>query len=399
MNTSLYREKIEQAISILKELGIDLWLTFVRESSTIHDPALDLILGTSVTWQSAFLIGAGGEACAIVGSLDVANISSTGLYGEVIGYVDSIRQHLIEKIASLSPRTIAINTSRDDVMSDGLTHGMYEQLMSYLEGTPYRERLTSSAPVMSALRGRKSSVECALIKRAVDATEEIFDEVTRFLRPGLSEQDVAAFITAETTRRGLVPAWDPGYCPSVFTGPESAGAHAGPTERKIEKGHVMNVDFGVRVEGFCSDLQRTWYFLKNEEHEAPQEVREAFATVRDSIQMAADFIRPGVEGREVDAVSRTHITSRAYAEYQHGLGHQVGRSSHDGAGGLFPVWERYGTLPFLKIEEGQVYTLEPRITLPGFGVITMEEIVVVTKEGCRFLSSPQRELYLVHSKE
>jgi Xaa-Pro aminopeptidase len=399
MNSILYKEKIAQAISILKEKGIDLWLTFVRESSTIHDPALDLILGTSVTWQSALLISAQGYTCAIVGSLDVANLTTTGLYAEVKGYVDSIREPLLQTIRSINPGKIAINTSKDDVMSDGLTHGMYEQLVSYLEGTPYRETLTSSATIMSALRGRKSAVECRLIEKAVEIAEEIFAEVTPFLRHGMTEKEVALFIKSKTDTRGLIPAWDPGYCPSVFTGPESAGAHAGPTERRIAKGHVMNVDFGVKYEGFCSDLQRTWYFLKDDELTAPEEVRKAFITVRDSIQKAAQFIRPGVEGREVDNVARSHITGQGYDEYQHGLGHQIGRSAHDGAGGLFPTWERYGALPFLHIEEGQVYTLEPRVTIPGYGVITMEEVIVVTAQGCRFLSHPQQELYLVQAKE
>ena len=78
-----------------------------------------------------------------------------------------------------------------------------------------------------------------------------------------------------------------------------------------------------------------------------------------------------------------------------GLGHQVGRSTHDGAGLLCPEWERYGNLPYLKIEENQVYTLEPRINIPGYGVATMEEIIVVRPEGGEFLSEPQRELILI----
>jgi Xaa-Pro aminopeptidase len=73
----------------------------------------------------------------------------------------------------------------------------------------------------------------------------------------------------------------------------------------------------------------------------------------------------------------------------------VGRHAHDGAGLLCPAWERYGNLPSLAIEETQVYTLEPRITVPGYGVATMEEIVVVRPGGGEFLSHPQRELYLV----
>ena len=69
------------------------------------------------------------------------------------------------------------------------------------------------------------------------------------------------------------PAWEINYCPSVFTGPQESGAHSGPTDRIIEKGHVLNIDFGIKLNGYCSDLQRTWYFLKDGETEAPVERR------------------------------------------------------------------------------------------------------------------------------
>lgn len=389
----MLKEKVAQAARILEEKNIDCWMTFVRESSTIHDPALDLILGTSCTWQSAFIVTKSGRTVAVVGSLDEANIKSTGLYGEIRGYVASVKDTLVETLAQIDPQTIAINTSKSDVMADGLTHGMHELLLEYLEGTPYRERLVSSEAVIAALRGRKSPAEIARVTAAVHTAEEILTMAGGFMAPGKTEKEVGRFMLDEVARRGLAPGWDD-HCPAVFTGPESAGAHAGPTDRVIEAGHVLNIDFGVKQDGYCSDLQRTWYFRKPGESNAPAEVQRAFETVRDAIREAAKFLKPGVEGWRVDEVARTHITSRGYKEYPHALGHQVGRSTHDGAGLLCPVWERYRDLPYLRVEEGQVYTLEPRIILEGFGVLTMEEIVVVTKDGCRFLSTPQEELYL-----
>ena len=82
-------------------------------------------------------------------------------------------------------------------------------------------------------------------------------------------------------------------------------------------------------------------------------------------------------------------------EYPHALGHQVGRAAHDGGVGLLPRWERYGRLPYGKIEAGQVFTIEPRLPIEGYGVATIEEIVWVTEEGAKFLSKPQRTLTLV----
>jgi Xaa-Pro aminopeptidase len=391
---AMIKEKIEQASGILKEEGIDLWLTFVRESEVTGDPSLDLILGANCTWHSAFMIPIDGKAVAIVGSLDETRIRETGGY-EVIGYTKSIKEPLVEQLTRFSPRLIAVNFSENTCLADGLSHGLYLSLLRYLEGTPFAGRLVSSENIISKLRGRKSPEEIRRIRAAVELAEEIFAAVSLIVKPGLTERDVAAYILKEVDRRGVETAWERELCPSVFTGPESAGAHAGPTDRTIEKGHVLNIDFGVKVEGYVSDLQRTWYFRKAGEKNAPAEVLRAFETIRDSIALAAEKIRPGMEGGAVDALARAYITDRGYKEFPHALGHQVGRHAHDGAGLLCPEWERYGNLPHVKIEEGQVYTLEPRIVIPGYGVATMEEIVVVRSDGGKFLSHPQRELYLV----
>ncbi|MDZ7265009.1 MAG: Xaa-Pro peptidase family protein [candidate division KSB1 bacterium] len=391
----MVQEKIAQAIQILKEKNIDLWLTFVRESHTLTDPCLPLILGAHCTWQSAFMISSTGETVAIVGNLDFQNIKDTNTYQKVISYKASIRDALIDALKQLHPKTIALNFSKNDHMADGLTVGMYQLLQEYLKGTPYAKRLISAEEIIAALRGRKSPAEIARLKKAIQMTVAIFDKVTQFAIPGKSEQEIAQFILNEVAQSGFELAWDATHCPAVFTGPDTAGAHYGPTNRKIEPGHVMNIDFGLKIDDYVSDLQRTWYFLQPGEREAPATVQKAFATVRDAISAAAEFLKPGVTGWQVDQVARQYIVAQGYEEYPHALGHQVGRAAHDGAGTLCPRWERYGNLPYLRVEAGQVYTLEPRVTCEGHGVVTIEEEVVVTENGCEFLSPRQRELYVI----
>ncbi|NOY58503.1 MAG: M24 family metallopeptidase, partial [Calditrichaeota bacterium] len=265
-------EKINQAISILKEKNVDLWLTFARETSSTPDPVLDLILGTTCTWQSAFIITSSGEAIAIVGSLDAQNIKDHAKY-EVIGYVDSMKNDLLQVLSRINPQRIAINFSESDVMADGLTHGMYLTLVDYLSDTPFLERIESSEAIIAALRGRKSQTEINLIKDAIDETLKIFDKVTEYVHVGMSEKQVADFILKEVEKQGLGLAWDPDHCPAVFTGPDTAGAHAGPTGRTIQPGHIMNIDFGVRKNEYVSDLQRTWYFMRPGEKKVPAEVQ------------------------------------------------------------------------------------------------------------------------------
>ena len=391
----MIKEKIKQAIGILKEENIDCWLIFVRESSTLPDPATDLIVGTGVTWQSAFILTARGESIAIVGSLDKPNQETHGYYARIIGYLQSIEDELIRTLKDINPNKIAINYSMNSPMADGLSHGMYLQLMEYLKNTPYANRLVSSEPILNKLRGRKSKTEIERVKEAINLTLKMYDLVGGFISSGKSEKDVADFLLAQVKKEGVALAWDPEHCPAVFTGPDTAGAHAGPTNREILPGHVLNIDFGVKIDDYCSDLQRSWYILRPGEAEAPAEVKEGFKVILNSITAAANALKPGVAGYEIDTIARDYIVSHGYEEYPHALGHQIGRVAHDGGGLLAPKWERYGTLPDIAVEINQLYTIEPRLTIPNYGIATVEEIVVVTENGCEFLSKRQNEILLV----
>jgi Xaa-Pro aminopeptidase len=154
------------------------------------------------------------------------------------------------------------------------------------------------------------------------------------------------------------------------------------------------MDFGVKDGGFCSDHQRVWYFLPEGETVASAEAARIFAVVAGAIQAAADFVRPGVQGWEVDAVARNYIVDAGYPEYPHALGHSVGRYAHDGGTGFYPKWERYGTKPFGRISQGQVFTLELGIR-SEFGYISLEEEILVTAHGCEWFTPPQKELMLI----
>jgi Xaa-Pro aminopeptidase len=391
----MIREKINQAIDILKEENIDCWLTFVRETSTIHDPAMDLVVGSGVTWHSAFIITARGDTLAIVGSLDKPNQETLGHYRKIVGYLESIEKDLTNALQDINPNKIAINYSLNTATADGLSHGLYLQLMTYLKDTPFSDRLVSSEQILNKLRGRKSQTEINRVKKSIEVTLDMFDQVSKFIVSGKSEKDVARFLLDLVDKKGIGLAWDPDHCPAVFTGPDTAGAHAGPTDREIQPGHVLNIDFGVKINGYCSDLQRSWYILKNGETDAPKEVKRGFQVILDSISRAADAIKPGKTGFEIDTIARDYIVSQGYEEYPHGLGHQIGREAHDGGGLLGPKWERYGSLPDIPLEINQLFTIEPRLTIKDYGIATVEEIVVITDDGCKFLSNRQTEIFLV----
>jgi len=392
---TLIQEKVRQAAGLLTEFDIDCWITFTRESAINGDPVLPFLVTADVTWHSAFIVGRDGRTRAIVGLYDQKTVEETGAYDSVAGYVTGIKEPFQETMKALDPRRIAINYSEGSEICDGLTHGMYLTLHRLLAEIGMAERIVPAERIVSALRERKSASEIGFIKEAVRTTEEIFARVRGFIAPGRTEKEIAAFMVSEVKRRGLELAWAESTCPSVFTGPDTAGAHYSPTDRKVEPGQVLNMDFGVKVNSYCSDLQRTFYVLCPGEREAPGDVAGGFAAIVQAIESSRQAMKPGVQGVDIDAISRKVITAAGYDEFPHALGHQVGRFAHDGTALLGPKWEKYAQKPFRLLEEGMVFTIEPRLTVPGRGVVTIEEMVVVTKDGADWLSTPQKEVLLV----
>lgn len=388
-------EKTNQITEILTEKGPDLWLVFVRETSAAGDPVLPLVYGeTGLTWQSALLFTpelctSSCEKIAIIGRFEIDTAEKIGAFDHVIPYDEDIKPILLEQLHRINPKQIAINYSEDDVLADGLAHGMYLTLKNMLKGTPFIDRLVSAEEIISALRGRKTKTEVDRIKQAVEITLEIFDQTFTILEIGLSEIEVAERMQALVEERGLDYAWPKSNNPAVNTGPNSPVGHNAPTDLIIEPGHLVHFDFGVKQNGYCADIQRMVYFLKPGETEPPEPVKKGFDTIVQAIQAAFEVIKPGLRGIDVDAAARSVVTEAGYPEYKYATGHQLGRLAHDGGCLLGPAWARYGKTPFMPIEVGQVYTLEPGLMVPGYGYVGIEEDILVTEDGARFLGPPQ----------
>lgn len=390
----VYQEKIKQADQLLAEFELDAWLVFVRETAEHTDPVIKLLGPLNAVWEAAFVFGRGGQRIAIAGQGDDEAIRRLRLFDEVIPYTQSIRDELVRVLTRLNPRTIGLNYSRSDVSADGLTYGMFLNLQEYLRGTPWLDRLVSAEAFVDAWRGRKTSQELNRMRRANDIAMEIFEATGEWLRPGLSEKEIHQFAHEQTRQRGVETSWEADFCPGLNAGPNSPWGHVGASDEKTAPGYTLNMDFGVKVNGYCSDHQRVWYFLREGETKAPPEVVKIFEAVVGAIQAAADFVRPGVQGWEVDAVARDYLVKAGYPEYPHALGHSVGRYAHDGGMGFYPRWERYGNKPYSQIAENGVFTLELGVR-SEFGYISLEEEILVTATGCEWFSPPQQALMLV----
>ena len=393
---SLIQEKVNQAIEILKEAQIDLWLTFVRETSGVRDPALDLLIGPNdLTWPSALILTRNGEKIAILGNLEKDAISRLNVFDTLIGYDTAVSGPLRDTITRLNPDKIAVNTSKNNVHADGLTHAMYEILREHLKATAYADRLVSAEPIINALRGRKTPAELERIRKAVEITDEIYQKTFDFIKPGMTELEIGEYMHRLARQYNVGLAWPEESCPAVNSGPNSSVGHSGPTDIKVERGHLIHFDFGVKYEDYCSDIQRIVYVLRKGETEAPPEVQRGFITIRTAIEKSREAMKAGVTGNSIDIISREIVIDSGYPEYQHALGHQLGRVAHDGGALLGPLWEKYGDSPNQKLEVGQVYTIEPALPVSNFGHIGLEEDVVMTDQGAEYIGEPQREIVLI----
>jgi Xaa-Pro aminopeptidase len=393
MSVEMIRAKHRQAAGLMRERGIDTWIIeFARETGMRPDP-LSYLVGGSVTWPSAFLLNRDGSTAAIVGSGDAGTFEATGLWTELRAFRNGPREDLLDILQRWDPLRLGVTWSESDETADGITHGMYRMLEKLLAGTKFADRLVAAGELAGNVRGIKLPAEVAAIGNAVKLTEQLLDRIEHHFRPGITELDVQREVHRWVREAGWKFSWDEEFCPLVNFGQPAFLGHAGPTDRALEPGDVIHVDIGLIVDGFASDLQRTWYWRRPGEDAPPSGVSRTFDAVKAALDAGVAAIRPGVKGFEVDAASRSTVEEWDYPEPGFAFGHGCGRVAHDGAGLLAPEWERYGDAPRVAIKEGNVFAVEMDLEVPGYGgVIGLEEEVVVTPEGTRYLSNPQREL-------
>ena len=161
------------------------------------------------------------------------------------------------------------------------------------------------------------------MRKAIEITEELFREVTAFLRPGRTEIEVASLLHEQVRLRGLILSWEVEHCPAVNAGPLSEAGHAAPTDIVMREGDLVHLDFGVAYEGYRADLQRMWYLRSAAEPEPPEAVQQAFRACVEAIDSGRRQLQAGVSGWQVDAAAREYLVGLGYPEYKHALGHSV----------------------------------------------------------------------------
>lgn len=224
---------------------------------------------------------------------------------------------------------------------------------------------------MLALRGIKDNVEIAALERAAHLAATAFEEIVPLLRPGLAEREIALALEFAMRRLG---GDEKSFELIVASGERGALPHGAASGRLLCAGEFVTIDFGLRLHGYCSDETVTLAL-----GEIDAESERVYATVYQAQQCALAAIRPGVPLKEIDALARNVIAAAGYGQFfGHGLGHGVGLEVHE-----------YPTLSPRSVDTaqvGMVFTVEPGIYLPGKGGVRLEDMVVVTPEGCRKLT-------------
>jgi Xaa-Pro aminopeptidase len=391
---NIIKEKIDQAIGILNELDIDLWLTFCRESDSTPDPVSNLIVGSGACWLSGYFIDKSGDTTVLVGQADAPDFERSDLYKHVVTYSEDVGKALVDIISAYNPGSIALNYSESNYTADGLSHGLFLMLQGFLGDTPYADRLISSEEIITRVRGRKTSAEIVRIEKAAGLAAACWERSLEKIETGMSEKEIAAVFLDNIHSQGNTPSFNP----IVNAGSKTKPGHGSPTDERLAPGDLLHVDFGVKYKGYCSDIQRLAFF-KKEQESVPASLTSAFKTVSSLLHQSIAMYKPGAMGHEIDAFVRRELTQAGYPEYNHGLGHQIGQAVHDGSAIVGPLWPRYGNLGAIPLEAGNTFTAEFGVSLEGIGHVSLEEDVVVTPEGGRILCTPQTDLVVINSSD
>jgi Xaa-Pro aminopeptidase len=282
--------------------------------------------------------------------------------------VEETERHIYSDLEGRLPRRIGFE-------ADALTYANFE-LLQAVGGMELARR----RGLVESLRAVKEPGELDAIRLATEVTNRTYERLAEERLSGRTEKELVWRMTELFHEEG---ADEPAFAIDIAAGPTAASPHAVPGDRLVEEGNLVLVDAGAKVDGYCSDCTRT--FAVGEISDSLQEIYEL---TRLAQQAGLDAVRPGATGREADAAARAVIADAGYGEsFGHGLGHGIGLLVHE-APNLRP--ESTDVLA-----AGNVVTVEPGIYLSGVGGVRIEDLVVVTEDGCDALTTFPKELMTV----
>ncbi|OAA31726.1 peptidase M24 [Kosmotoga arenicorallina S304] len=258
--------------------------------------------------------------------------------------------------------------------AERITHFHFKKLLSELS-----VELVESDEIIKSMRMTKTEGEIEKIKKAIEVAEASLIETLNMVKPGVTEREVAARLEYEMKKRGGNPSFET----IVVSGDRSAIVHGTPSEKKISLGEFLLIDFGAIVDGYCSDITRTYAI-----GEPSDEMVKVYNIVYEAQRKGRETARAGITGAELHNVAKDIIANAGYGEYfGHGLGHGLGMEVHED-----PTASPLNIEPLPK---NSVVTIEPGIYLPGKFGVRIEDDVFLTEDGCKILTTLDRELKIL----
>lgn len=234
--------------------------------------------------------------------------------------------------------------------------------------------------LLDGLRTYKDQEEIDRMIKAQRISEKAFEEILTFIKPGVTEKEIAARLEYDMLRFG---AEKMSFDPIVASGSNGSMPHAIPGEKPVQKGEFITMDFGCKFGGYCSDMTRTVAL-----GEPTEEMKKVYATVLEAQLAGIAAVRAGVAGCDVHEAGRKVIADAGYGAYfGHGFGHSLGIEIHEDPR-FSPAWK--GT-----IGAGAALSAEPGIYLPGRFGVRIEDVVIITEEGCQDITLAPKQLIIL----
>lgn len=301
-------------------------------------------------------------------------------------YIEAAEKQVTGTSVTMTDRAknyrILIQKAVDDLgveklgFEDGyMTVAQYRQLAD-----AFTCELVPAQGLLGALRAAKDEEEIALMTKAQRISEQALEEILKFLRPGVTEKEVAAKLTYDMLRFG---AEKMSFDPIVASGPNGSLPHAVPSDRAIQSGEFVTMDFGCVYGGYCSDMTRTVAV-----GEPTEEMKKVYAVVLEAQLAGIAAEKAGVTGKSVDAAARRVIEDAGYGEYfGHSFGHSVGLEIHEAPNA--------GSTCEDVIPLGAAVSAEPGIYLPGKFGVRIEDVTIFTADGCVNLTKAPKDLIIL----
>lgn len=287
------------------------------------------------------------------------------------------RVSLIDKgIKGVAAQISALGLKRLGFEVQHISVALFEQLQEQLQET----EMIAIKDELERLRGLKGDEEITLIKKAVQVAEEAWKKVLVMIKQGTREDELALELEYSMKKGG---AEGTTFDIIIAAGPRAALPHAKPTKQPIAEGDFVLFDFGARYRGYCSDESCTVVAGR-----ATEEQKRIYTIVKDAHDRAIAQVRPGVRLAAIDAAARDHINQSGHGEhFGHGTGHGVGLAVHE--------WPSVGKDSQDVAEVGMIFTIEPGIYIPEWGGVRIEDMVLVTPDGCEVLTTIPKDLMIV----